>query len=235
MHPYTLSKAMGAGLLGTLGQTMLVYGVAPLLLGRSMDLAAMLGHTCPLGLLMHVLSGSVGFPLGYVCLVSSGFPGPPVLKGMLWAGLLWGVAECIMAPLLGAGVSSAALGGLPAALLALLGYLVYGATLGGIVGTARPCPPGAGERQTIPSNGTAPPNVHAGAMGLNGERSVSSWQPRNNATMPRLDGALSGGRLCPSSHCRSRPIGRLWCSCAPCLPGPRSPGTDASSMWSHGR
>ena len=153
MHPYTLSKAMGAGLLGTLGQTMLVYGVAPLLLGRSMDLAAMLEHTCPLGLLGHVLSGSVCFPLGYVCLASPRFPGRPVLKGMLWAGLLWGVAECIMAPLLGAGVSSAALGGLPAALWALLGYLVYGATLGGIVGTAGPCAPGAGERQTIPSKG----------------------------------------------------------------------------------
>jgi hypothetical protein len=73
-----------------------------------------------------------------------------------------------MAPLLGAGVSSAALGGLPAALLALLGYLVYGATLGGLVGTASPCPPGAGERPTIPSNGPAPPNVHAWAIGVNG-------------------------------------------------------------------
>jgi hypothetical protein len=103
MRPYTMSKAIGAGLLGTLGQTMLVYGVAPLMLGRSMDLAAMLGHTCPLSLLVHVLSGSVCFPLGYVCLASPSFPGPPVLKGMLWAGLLWGVAECIMAPLLGTG------------------------------------------------------------------------------------------------------------------------------------
>jgi len=108
-----------------------------------MDLAAMLGQTCPLSLLVHVLSGSVGFPLGYVCLAFPSFPGPPVLKGMLWAGLLWGVAECIMTPLLGAGVSSAALGGLPAALWALLGYLVYGATLGGLIGTAGPYAPGA--------------------------------------------------------------------------------------------
>src|SRR5262245_54638173 len=144
MHASTMSKAMGAGLLGTLIHTIMVYGVTPVVLGRSMDLAAMLGYACPLGLLMHVLSGSVFFPLGYVCLASPSFPGPPVLKGMLWAGLLWGVAECIIAPLLGAGVSSAALGGLPAALWALLGYLVYGATLGGIVGTAGPLAPGAG-------------------------------------------------------------------------------------------
>ena len=35
---------------------------------------------------------------------------------MLWAGLLWFVAEVIMAPMLGAEVFSTALGGLPAAL-----------------------------------------------------------------------------------------------------------------------
>jgi hypothetical protein len=146
MRAYTIRKAMGAGLLGTLVQTILVYGALPFVLGRSMDLTALLGYACPLGLLMHVLSGSVCFPLGYVGLAAPGFPGPPVLKGMLWAGLLWGVAECIIAPLLGAGVSSATLGGLPAALRALLGYLAYGAVLGGIVGAAGPCGPGTGER-----------------------------------------------------------------------------------------
>jgi hypothetical protein len=57
---------------------------------------------------------------------------------MLWAGLLWFSAEVIMAPTLGAEVFSTALGGLPAALRALLGYLVYGATLGGIVGVVQP-------------------------------------------------------------------------------------------------
>jgi hypothetical protein len=78
MYPYTMRTAMGAGLLGTLGQMLLVYGLAPLLLGRSMNLAAMLGHACPLSLLAHVLSGSVCFPLGYVCLASPGLPGRPV-------------------------------------------------------------------------------------------------------------------------------------------------------------
>jgi hypothetical protein len=72
MRAYTMSKAMGAGLLGTLIQTILVYGVTPIVLGRSMDLAALLGYACPLGLLMHALSGSVCFPLGYVCLGCSG-------------------------------------------------------------------------------------------------------------------------------------------------------------------
>jgi len=57
---------------------------------------------------------------------------------MLWASLIWGVAEVIMAPMLGVEVFSAALGGLPAALRALLGYLVYGATLGSMVGAVQP-------------------------------------------------------------------------------------------------
>ena len=48
------------------------------------------------------------------------------------------VLETLVAPLLGAGVFSAALGGFPAALRALLGYLVYGATLGGIAGAPAP-------------------------------------------------------------------------------------------------
>ena len=60
-----VSKAMGAGLLGTLGQMMLVYGVAPLMAVQAGPRGPA-GHACPLGLLMHVLSGSVGFPAG-VC------------------------------------------------------------------------------------------------------------------------------------------------------------------------
>ena len=78
------------------------------------------------------------FPLGYLAMPPHTLPGPPVLKGMLWAGLLWGVTESLMAPLLGAAVFSAALGGLPAALRALAGYLVYDATLGGLVGAPAP-------------------------------------------------------------------------------------------------
>ena len=106
------------------------------MLGLSVDPAAMLGHPCAVGLLAHVFSGGVLFPLAYVYLPSQSFPELPVLKGILWAGLLWGVTEVIIAPMLGAGIFSAALGGFPAAGRALLGYLVYGATLGGIVGAA---------------------------------------------------------------------------------------------------
>jgi hypothetical protein len=138
MQQHIVIKAMLGGLLGTLGQILCVYGVAPLLAGPSLDLAVLRGLSCTPGLLMHIVTGSVVFPLGYLAMSLHDMPGPPVLKGMLWAGLLWGVTESLMAPLLGAAVFSAAMGGFPAALRALGGYLVYGATLGGIVGAPAP-------------------------------------------------------------------------------------------------
>jgi hypothetical protein len=138
MRQHDMAKAMVGGLLGTLLQTITIYGVVPMMAGQSMDVAAMLGRSCAPGMLVHLLSGSVIFPLGYVWLSSQTFSGPSVLQGMLWAGFIWCVAEVIMAPMLGAEVFSTALGGLPAALRALLGYLVYGATLGSIVGAVQP-------------------------------------------------------------------------------------------------
>ena len=138
MRQHYVAKAMVGGLLGTLSQTIIVYGVAPMMAGQSMNMAALLEHSCAPGLLAHLLSGGVIFPLGYILLLSQSLSGPPVLQGMLWAGLIWFVTEVIIAPMLGAEVFSTALGGLPAALRALLGYLVYGATLGSMVGAVQP-------------------------------------------------------------------------------------------------
>ena len=146
MQQHMVIKAMLGGLLGTLGQILLVYGVAPLMAGHALELAVLRDIPCSLGLLLHILSGSLLFPLGYLAMPPHALPGPQVLKGILLAGLLCGVTESLMAPLLGAAIFSAALGGLPAALRALAGYLVYGATLGGLVGA--PAPTG---RETAPS------------------------------------------------------------------------------------
>ena len=137
MQPHMVITAMRGGLLGTLGQ-MLVYGVAPLMAGHALELTALRDCPCAPSLPLHLLSGSVLFPVGFLALPAHAVPGPPVLRGMLWAGCLWVALETLVAPLLGAGVFSAALGGFPAALRALLGYLVYGATLGGLVGAPAP-------------------------------------------------------------------------------------------------
>jgi hypothetical protein len=138
MPQHMVSKAMLGGLLGTLGQILFVYGVAPLMAGHPLELVALRDLPCALGWLLPLVSGSVVFPLGYLAVLPHDRSGSPVLKGMLWAGLLWGVMESLMAPLLGVAVFSVALGGFPAALRALAGYLVYGATLGGIVGAPAP-------------------------------------------------------------------------------------------------
>jgi hypothetical protein len=138
MQQHVVITAMLGGLLGTLGQIIVVYGVVPLVAGHSLDSAALGGSPFALGLLLHLLSGSVVFPLGLLALPAHALPGPPVLRGMLWAGGLWVALETLVAPLLGAGVFSAELGGVPAALRALAGYLVYGAMLGGIAGAPAP-------------------------------------------------------------------------------------------------
>jgi hypothetical protein len=146
MPPHTVITTMLRGLLGTLAQIIVVYGVVPLVAGHSLDSAALGGSPCALGLLLHLLSGSVVFPLGLLALPAHILPGPPVLRGMLWAGGLWLALETLVASLLGAGVFNAALGGVPAALRAQLGSLVYGATLGGLVGAQAPT-----DRETVPS------------------------------------------------------------------------------------
>jgi len=148
MRHHDVAKAMGGGLLGTLLQTLMVYGVVPVLAGQSIPVAVLWEHACAPGMLAHLLSGGVLFPLGYLWLASYAFSGPPVLQGLLWAGLLWGGAEVVMAPLLGAAVFSTALGGVPAALWALAGYLVYGATLGSLAGAPAPA-----ARQTASARG----------------------------------------------------------------------------------
>ena len=78
---HDVAKAMGGGLLGTLLQTIMVYGMAPLIAGPSMAGAAITGHACAPSLLVHLFSGSVIFPLGYIWLSSRAFAGPPVLQG----------------------------------------------------------------------------------------------------------------------------------------------------------
>ena len=90
MPQHMVSKAMLGGLLGTLGQILLVDGVAPLMAGHALELAALRGLPCALGLLMHLVSGSGLLPLGYLAVPPHDVPGSPVLKGMLWAGRLLG-------------------------------------------------------------------------------------------------------------------------------------------------
>jgi len=103
-------------LLGTLVQTLMVYGVSRAG-GQSITVAVLREHACAPGLLAHSSAGGCSSRWG----ISGSRPtpslAPPCWQGLLWAGLLWGVAEVIMAPCWALRSSSTALGGVPAALV----------------------------------------------------------------------------------------------------------------------
>ena len=90
----------------------------------ALEVAALRDLHCAPGLLTHLVRGSVLFPLGFLPLPAHDVPDPPMLRGRLWAVCLWLALETLVAPLVSAGVFSAAPDGFPAALQALAGYLV---------------------------------------------------------------------------------------------------------------
>lgn len=135
-----IMRAMLGGLLGTVVMTMMMYFVAPMMLGRPMDIAAMLGrmmgNSWALGMLAHFLNGVVIFPLIYVFLLYHLLPGSPWLKGMLWGVILWLLVQIVVMPMMGGGFFSAQMGGMRAAMSSLMSHILYGAALGGITGAA---------------------------------------------------------------------------------------------------
>ncbi|GJL83926.1 MAG: hypothetical protein DHS20C01_35600 [marine bacterium B5-7] len=104
-----------------------------------MDIAAMLagmmGGVYVIGLVAHVLLGVLIFPLIYVMLFQF-WLGAPLVKGLLFGTVLWLIAATMVMvmPMAGAGFFMSEIGGIKAAMAALVGHWVYGALLGGIVG-----------------------------------------------------------------------------------------------------
>ena len=135
-----LVQSWAGGLAGTVVMSLMMRFVAPIMLGHPMDIAAligkMMGGSLTMGLVVHLMNGVVIFPAVYALVVFRMLPGPPVLRGALWGVVLWLVAEAVVMPMAGAGFFSAEIGGAMAALVALMGHLVYGALLGLVAGVA---------------------------------------------------------------------------------------------------
>jgi len=132
-----LTRALLGGLAGTIALTLMMYKVAPMMTGRAMDIAGMLGQMLGgwwMGMAMHFINGTVIFPLVYALLLYRFLPGPPVVKGLVWGVILWLIAQLMIMPMMGAGVFSANAGGMKAAMGSLVGHLIYGALLGSIAG-----------------------------------------------------------------------------------------------------
>jgi len=137
-------KAILGGVVGTVVLTMMTLKVAPMILGRPMDIPAMIsgmmGGPLALGWAAHILLGVAAFPLTYVFVVFRFLPGVPTLRGALWGVALWVAVEVMVMPMAGNGFFSSTNGGPKAVMVALMGHVVYGALLGIIAGKGEPVP-----------------------------------------------------------------------------------------------
>jgi len=132
------SKTFLGGLAGTAVLTMMMYFVAPMMLGHPMDIAAMLGsmmgNSWALGMALHWMNGVVVFPLLYAFVIYKLLPGSPTVRGAVWGLVLWLVAQAMVMPMMGAGFFSSNAGGVMAVVASFMGHIVYGGILGKIAG-----------------------------------------------------------------------------------------------------
>jgi len=136
-----IGRAILGGFVGTPAMSALMYTAAPLM-GVRVDIADMLGTMLggwTLGMITHMINGSILFPLLYALIAERFLAGPPVGKGLAFGGALWLASQLIVMPLMGAGVFSSHLG-LMAAVASLLGHLLYGALLGSLAGEGEKVP-----------------------------------------------------------------------------------------------
>jgi hypothetical protein len=132
------------GLVATIAMTIFLYLVMPTLLHEPGYIADLVQNVFDvnlfLGVLVHLLLGALIFPVFFIAFLYHRFPGRPWLRGTLWGGILWLVAELVAIPLAGGGVFHTQAGGLGTAVGFLVGHLLYGAVLGGVAGSSVPSP-----------------------------------------------------------------------------------------------
>jgi hypothetical protein len=130
-------RSILGGLAGTVAITMVMYLLAPMMLGQPMDIAKMLGSMLGdnwwAGMIMHLANGSLIFPLIYAFVLYRILPGGPVAKGAAWGIVLWLMAQVVVMPMMGAGLFG---GSAMAAMGSLIGHVAYGSLLGWIAGSA---------------------------------------------------------------------------------------------------
>lgn len=120
------------GLIGTPAMTVLMCLLAPAL-GVNTNIASMLGEILGglrMGMLVHILNGTIIFPLAFACLFYRFLPGTATAKGITFGVLLWLTSQLVVMPMMGAGFLSAHIGGLKAVGASLMGHVVYGWSLG---------------------------------------------------------------------------------------------------------
>ena len=130
-----LPRALAGGFVGTVLFTLMGMFVAPKVLGQPMDVAALiaplLGGSHTAGVIAHFVTGTIVFPIAYLVLGIRWLPGPGWLRGALFLIPLYLVAMVVVMPFLGQGLffDSA-----PKAMVALMGHIVFGLSMGAIIG-----------------------------------------------------------------------------------------------------
>jgi uncharacterized membrane protein YagU involved in acid resistance len=151
-------SAIVGGLIATAIITLLAL-TGPVFSPSPMDLAAMVmslvlslaSQPFILAFVIHLVSGSLIFPLIYVFLVYPRLMGPPWLRGLLFGTALWVLVQLIVLPMAGLGpLSSRAPSPVVAAGSSLLTHVLYGVILGSI---ARPRLARAVEEETEMQSG----------------------------------------------------------------------------------
>ena len=135
-----MKKIILGGVAGTAVMTMMMYKVAPMILGKPMDIASklgsMLGDSWALGMMAHLLNGIIVFPLIYGLFLHKYLPGPNAIKGAVWGVILWLVAMLVVMPVVGDGAFMLNSGSPKAAMVALMGHIVYGLIFGVVSSSA---------------------------------------------------------------------------------------------------
>jgi hypothetical protein len=125
-----IGRAMVGGLAGTLLMTLLSDSLSHALDADTINhadfLAGLTRSGKAVGKVEHYTLGSVIMPVAY-SRVRSVLPGPKILKGLEWGGLLWVAAESSLSPAAGKGIFESQAQNPRGALLAsLAGHLAYG-------------------------------------------------------------------------------------------------------------
>ena len=101
-----LVRALLGGFAGTVAMTAMMYVVAPMM-GLNMDIAQMLGSmfggSWTAGMLMHVVNGTLIFPLLFALVLVRWLPGGPAAQGITWGVVPWLIAQTMVMPMMGAG------------------------------------------------------------------------------------------------------------------------------------
>ncbi len=133
------SKAVAAGLVGTVVMTLIGLFVAPMMgiprMNPAQMLAGAMGGNAVLGWMAHFMIGALLAVIYAV--VAPALPGAPAARGALYGLAPWLMAMLVMMPMMGMPLFGGAVAG---AMGSLIGHLVYGVVVGGIYGRPEAVP-----------------------------------------------------------------------------------------------